>query len=172
MTLYSLFLFLAGAPAALAAEPATTTHHNESVRVDLHAAVESQLMLGLGGRFEFAVAPQGLLASSDDELSLSVGTDIFFLALAGQDPAPAPYAAPVVALQWSFFKGNWSLYPEAGAAVHVSLDRDEDAVFGRSGGWLYLEPNIAVGARYHLGSGTIFTTKVGWPGGLQAGLAF
>src|SRR4051812_44903304 len=70
---------------SLAAPALAHEHHGpdhnqiEGVRFDLHGNVDHYSMLGLGGRVEFAIVPDGFIGGNvHDELALSFGADVLF----------------------------------------------------------------------------------------------
>jgi hypothetical protein len=164
---------------ALAHEGHTGPDHNqiEGVRVDLHGNVDRYSMFGAGGRVEFAVVPNGFIGGNvHDELALSFGADILFAPLGFGDGYydNGAYVVPIAAVQWNFYLGqHWSLFPEVGVAVNVGFNHD--GWYDKNGhayGWLYAEPDVGVGARYHFNSNVALLMRLSTPGGLQVGVVF
>ncbi|MDP2313707.1 MAG: hypothetical protein Q8P41_12425 [Pseudomonadota bacterium] len=165
---------------ALAEEP---HHHGEDhnqiqgVRVDLHGNVHRYGVFGAGGRVEFALVPDGFIGGNvRDELALSLGADAFFAPLYFGDNYydGGAWVVPIGAVQWNFYLGDrWSVFPEVGVALHVGFRQDEwyDKQ-GRGYAWLYAEPDLGIGARYHFTSRVALLMRLSTPGGLQVGVVF
>jgi len=154
-------------------------NHNQisSVRVDLHGSLDRYSGLGVGGRAEFAVVPNGLIHGNvNDELALSVGADLMFAqSYFGWDYyGGGTYIVPIAALQWNFYVGNhWSFFPEAGIAVVIGFDQqDWHDNNGKNYGWVWAQPDLGIGARYHFDSNVALLLRLSTPGGLQLGVVF
>lgn len=163
---------LALAQEASSSSPQTVNPH---VRVDLHAAFERYGTLGFGARFEFPLAPNGIIDGNvRDELSLSVGADGFFFGSHNQWRGYGDaYIIPMALAQWNFYVGDWSLFPEAGIALHVQFGGDGwNDPYGHNRAWLYPALALGLGARYHFGPNVALLMRIGTPGGLQIGVVF
>jgi hypothetical protein len=154
--------------------------HNqiEGVRIDLHGNIDRWSVFGAGGRVEFAIVPDGFIGGDrvHDELALSFGADIFFVPLYwGNDYySGGAYVIPIGAVQWNFYLGDhWSVFPEVGIAVHIGFRNDSwYDKRGRGYGWLYAEPNLGIGARYHFNKDVALLMRLSTPGGVQLGVVF
>lgn len=146
-------------------------------RLDLHGNVDRYGVFGVGGRLEFALVPNGFLRGSvHDEFALSLGADFLFApSYFGWDSYDGGgYAVPIAAVQWNLYLGDrWSIFPEAGVAIHMGFDdggwKDSN---GHSYGWLYAEPDLGFGARFHFSPRVALLMRLSTPGGLQVGLNF
>jgi hypothetical protein len=145
--------------------------HNQirGVRGEFHGTVSPFSVFGVGGRAEFAVVPDGFIGGDvQDELALSLGADAFFAQLNTTYYSGGAYFVPIAALQWNFYVGDWSIFPEAGVVFYVSADGN---------GWnghepVYLGPDLGIGFRYHFASRNALLVRASSPGGLQVGLTF
>ena len=153
--------------------------HNQiqGARVDLHGNVDRWGLFGAGGRVEFAIVPDGFINGNvQDELALSFGADVFFAPIyfGGNYYDGGAYVIPIAAAQWNFYLGDrWSVFPEVGVALHVGFRQDGwYDKNGRGYGWLYAEPNLGVGARYHFTERVALLMRLSTPGGLQVGVTF
>lgn len=170
---------LAFAAPALAGDHHHGPDHNQikGVRVDIHGNIDRNSVFGSGARFEFAVVPDGFLSGNvRDELALSFGADIFFapVDLGWTYWDGEPYAVPIAAVQWNFYLGErWSIFPEVGIAVHAGFNHDYwYDKHGDPHNWLYPEPDVGFGARYHFSERVALLMRLSTPGGLQVGLVF
>lgn len=171
-------LLLVSAPAFARGEHHGAEHNQiEGVRIDLHANLDRHSVFGSGVRLEFALVPDGFIRGTDvnDELALSVGADLFFAPIyfGYEYYGGGAYLIPIGAVQWNFYFGDWSIFPEVGVAVHVGFDHDgwQDK-HGNGYGWIYPEPDVGFGARYHFDSNVALLLKISTPGGLQVGVVF
>lgn len=179
-TLGLITLGLLFTPPALANETHVGSNHNQisGLRGEIHGNLDRYSVFGLGGRLEFAIVPNGIVSGNvRDELALSLGADIFFAPVNVYDGyyySGGAYLVPIAAVQWNFYLGDrWSLFPELGLALHSGFDgRDWKDPDGRSVGWLYLEPDIGVGARFHFSPSVALLLRISTPGGAQLGLVF
>jgi hypothetical protein len=107
---------------------------------------------GFGGRAEIPLVQQGLLVSVNDELAICPGIDLLVNGFA---------LGPMVALQWNFYFGQWSVFPDLGFVILIPGhgDAHADLVF-------------EVGGRYHLNDRNALMLRIGWPGLLQFGVTF
>ncbi len=130
------------------------------VRPELHLDLGFHGDLGFGARIDFAIVPDGLLLSANDDLAISPGIDLLF------DDGELWIALPV-ALQWNFYlSSNWSLFPELGFAILI------DDHGRRDDGDVHVDFLLAVGARYHWNARNAVVFRIGWPIGLQVGVTF
>lgn len=176
---FLLSVGLLAASPALAREGHRGADHNQidDIRVDLHGNIDRWGVFGAGGRIEFAVVPDGFISGNvRDELALSFGADVFFAPLYYGDGyyGSRAYLIPIGAVQWNFYLGDhWSVFPELGIALHIDFDRggwyDKH---GRGYRWLYAEPNIGIGARYHFNDNVALLMRLSAPGGVQVGVVF
>lgn len=159
-------------PAHAAEEVATASRSNQihGLRVDVHAAVDRFNMFGVGGRLEFPLAADGFIGGKvRDELALSVGADFLFNAFDRGFYDGGAYAIPIGAAQWNFYLGRyWSVFPEAGVAIHLGIEHEGYGDRAR----LYLQPDLGVGARFHFEERVALLMRLSTPGGLQLGLTF
>ncbi len=147
------------------------------MRLDIHGNVDRWGMLGLGGRVELPLVPQGLFRSSvHDEFALSLGADLLFAptTLGWSGYYGGGYVVPIAAVQWNLYFGDrWSIFPELGLAVHLGFD---DSTWsdpsGRSYGWIFVEPNLGIGGRFNFSPRVALLTRLSTPGGFQLGLNF
>jgi hypothetical protein len=133
-----------------------------NIRFELHADFNWYSAFGVGGRLEFPVAPWGILEGVDDELALSFGAEVFFF-YNPNNPGFGVY--PIAAVQWNFYLGQVSLFPELGVAF----------LFGpnRQGYWpSFISPYIGFGFRYHFNARNALLLRASWPAGLQVGVTF
>jgi hypothetical protein len=153
--------------------------HNQisGVRFDIHANLDPYGMFGAGARFELPLVPNGFIGGKvHDELALSLGADLLFggTYLGWSDSDPGTFLTPLAAVQWNFYFGNnWSIFPEAGLAIHIGFTHDTwyDGR-GHAYGWLYPQPELGLGARYHFNPNLALLMRVSTPAGLQVGLVF
>jgi hypothetical protein len=172
-------LSLIVATPAFAHETHHGANHNQirGVRFDVHANLDQYSMLGAGGRVEFPIVPDGFIGGKvRDELALSFGADLFFAPTYWGDSGyyGGAYVVPIGVAQWNFYLGErWSVFPEAGIAVHVGIEHDGwyDR-HGRSYPWLYPTPDLGIGARCHFNDRVALLLRISTPGGLQAGVTF
>lgn len=156
--------------AALAPATATTAQSAERsfgrvdpllpIRVDSHVVMDWEGALGTGGRADIPLISAPDLGYSDrDEIALSLGCDVTFIALDG-DSGVRVY--PVVAFQWSMsVSERFFFYPEVGLTARID-----------SAGWNGLSPNLGFGARYYLGRSFGIFGRLGWPMALSGGTVF
>lgn len=163
---------LAAAAPALAHDGHHGPDHNQidTVRVEAHGSVSSYGVVGGGARAEFAIVPDGFIGGDvHDELALSLGADGFFVNVNPTWYEGGMYVVPIAALQWNFYLGqDWSIFPEAGLAFHVSAD---DAVWPGHRD-VFATPDVGIGARYHFADRNALLLRASTPGGLQVGLTF
>lgn len=175
-----LAIVLHATPTAMAHDSHVGPDHNQihGLRVDLHGNLDGWGMLGGGARFEFAIVPNGFIGGNvHDEFALSFGADLlaaptYMFGWSGY--GGGAYVAPIAAAQWNFYLGDrWSVFPEAGLAVHVGLDHggwyDKN---GHTYGWVYAMPDVGIGARYHFNGSVALLMRISTPGGLQVGVVF
>jgi hypothetical protein len=129
------------------------------VRIGGHAAINWEGELGVGGRVDIPLIERGVLFSTRDEFSISVGMDVVFVAFEGTDPRTF---WPTATVQWTLgLTDNFSFYPELGLAG--SIERD---------GWDGVYPNIGFGGRYHIWRSVAATGRLGWPMAISLGACF
>jgi hypothetical protein len=153
----------AGAAAAQSAEDASTSHRLDApllpVRLEGHGALTWEGEFGVGGRVEYPVLAEGLASGSRDELSVSVGLDVVFVAFEGSDPRTF---WPTATVQWTLgITPKFSFFPELGLAGQI--DRD---------GWQGVFPNIGFGGRYHIWRSVAVMGRLGWPMAISLGATF
>lgn len=130
------------------------------VRFDAHAAMTWDGWLGLGGRLDIPIATAaGLRYSSRDEVAISLGTDLTFLAFDGESRVTA---YPTLTFQWSMgVSDRFYFYPELGLVTRI--DRD---------GWDGVSANLGFGARYYLQRSFGIFGRLGFPFALSGGAMF
>lgn len=130
------------------------------IRVDSHVVMDWEGALGIGGRADIPLISAPDLRYSDrDEIALSLGCDVTFIALDGESYVQV---YPVVAFQWSLgVSERFFFYPELGLTARID-----------SAGWNGLSPNLGFGARYYLGRSFGIFGRVGWPMALSGGTVF
>ena len=76
-------------------------------------------------------------------------------------------------VQWNFYAGDWSFFPEAGVAIGLGFG-DNGWVDNRNDryGRVYSYLALGLGLRYHFSSDVALLLRVGNPGGLQIGVVF
>ena len=173
-----LFSVLQSSP-ALADDLHLGANHNQisGVRVDIHGSLDRYSGLGFGARGEFAIVPNGIISGEvRDELALSLGADLMFAqSYFGWDYyGGGTYLVPIAAVQWNFYVGShWSLFPEAGVAIVIGFDdREWKDNNGHNYGWIWAQPNLGLGARYHFDDNVALLLRISTPGGLQLGVVF
>lgn len=130
------------------------------VRVDGHASFTWDGEFGLGARVDIPIIEQGVLYSSRDELALSVGMDVVFVAFDGGNPLTF---WPTATVQWTLgITQSFSFYPEFGLTAQI--ERDD--------GFRGVLPNIGFGARYHLYRSIAIVGRLGWPMAISLGACF
>lgn len=154
-------LFLGSKPAHAAGEMSSL---RGTPRFDLHVDVGWRQAYGVGGRVEFPIVPEGLLQRADDDLTLSLGAEVFF-----PDNRYGAAVWPLAALQWNFYLSDrWSIFPELGVVAFAG-DKHHNA-FVHTGP--VIAPFVGFGARFHLSPRAALLARVNWPAGLQFGVAF
>jgi hypothetical protein len=129
------------------------------VRLDAHVALTWEGSLGVGGRVDFPLIAGTFRYSTRDELALSVGGDVTFIALGGSQHTEV---FPALALQWSLgVNDRFYLFPEFGFSAHVI-----------SGAWDGMHATMGFGARYYLRRSLSLQGKLGWPTALSLGATF
>jgi hypothetical protein len=162
--IFQTFL-LAAVSLTAASARAQTAQGIEVVRPELHLDIDWHGHPGVGGRIDIAVVPDGFIDSVHDELALSPGFDLLFVDH-GPDDDHLAFAVPF-AVQWNFYVGDWSLFPELGLALvtdHHHGNRDHDH--------LHLHFLFSLGARYHFTGRNALLMRLNWPTGLQIGITF
>ncbi|MEZ4241989.1 MAG: hypothetical protein R3F59_38725 [Myxococcota bacterium] len=168
-SLAPLMLALAGPAWAHGGHHGPDHNQIEGVRVEAHGSVSPYTVFGVGGRLEVPLVPDGFIGGDvHDELALSLGADGYFAELNPGWYDGGVYVVPVAALQWNFYAGDWSIFPEGGVAFHVHPDGT---------GWdgrqaIYAEPDVGIGARYHFADRNALLLRASTPGGIQVGLTF
>jgi hypothetical protein len=129
------------------------------VRVGAHGSLNWEGELGVGGRVDIPLIEKGVLFSTRDEFSISVGMDVVFVAFEGTDPRTF---WPTATVQWTLgLTDHFSFYPELGLAGSIESD-----------GWDGVYPNIGFGGRYHLWRSVAITGRLGWPMAISLGACF
>jgi hypothetical protein len=160
----ALFAILAGSAEARADEPRTDAGRSSMapllpVRVSGHAALTWEGEMGVGGRVDIPLLDKGLMFGSRDELSISAGLDVVFVAFEGTDPLTF---WPTATVQWTLgLTPNFSFYPEVGLAGEIERE-----------GWAGVFPNIGFGGRYYLWRSIAVTGRLGWPMAISLGACF
>ncbi len=146
--------------------------HNQirTIRFDIHHNMDHNGMVGVGGRFEFAIVPDGFIGGKvHDELALSFGADVMIAPFIPRYYDAGPSVLPVGAVQWNFYlPHDWSVFPEVGVAAHIGFRQDP----WRGRHWIRPWPNVGFGARYHFTPRVALLMRVSVPGGFQMGLNF
>lgn len=146
--------------------------HNQirGVRFDIHSNLDTNGMVGAGGRIEFAIVPDGFIGGDvHDELALSFGADVLIAPFVPRFYDAGPYVLPIGAVQWNFYlPHNWSVFPEVGVAAHIGVRPDEWRGHKR----IYPWPNVGFGVRYHFTDRVGLLMRISTPGGFQFGLNF
>ncbi len=133
-----------------------------SIRGELHLDFLYYGAVGAGGRVEFPVAPYGLLDGVNDELALSFGAEVFFF----YDPRFQGWGVdPIASVQWNFYLGMVSLFPELGVAFIFGPNRDAYWVS-------FAAPYLGLGLRVHFNARNALLFRASWPAGLQVGITF
>ena len=162
-------------------------HKIEGVRPELHMDLGPGI--GTGFLLEIPVYPDGWLERSDmeDELDLAPAFDFFFYTFhhchrGPHDPGFCdnnddfdPAFGPSLSVQWNVYIGDkWSVFPVAGIAFMIIEDdwiyrhdpgEDNDYEFT-------VAPVIGVGGRWHFGDRGALVLRLGFPFGMQFGVAF
>lgn len=154
------------APSALAAD-GDSPHRIDILRPDVHVSFGGYGSLGAGLRVDIPILRRGFIEGVDDELALSPGADVFFYSAFYDYYAGGPYVIPSIVLQWNFYIGQWSLFPEAGVALYVG-----DRRYLRHGDGFYVRPDFGLGARYHFSPRNALLARVSTPTGFQLGVTF
>lgn len=129
------------------------------LRLDGHVATTWEGNFGIGGRADFLLVSGTFRYSTRDELALSVGGDVTFIAFDGTQRVEV---FPTLALQWSLgVDDQLYLFPELGIVAHV-----------RGSEWDGFFPNIGFGARYYLRRSFSLQGRLGWPVAFSAGVTF
>lgn len=130
------------------------------LRLDAHAALDWEGRLGVGGRADVPLlSGAGLRYSTRDELTLSLGCDVVFIAFNGSTDVKT---YPNFAFQWSLgVTERWFFYPELGVSTRIDGD-----------GWNGVSANLGFGARYYLQRSFALFGRFGWPIALSAGTTF
>jgi hypothetical protein len=129
------------------------------VRIGGHAALTWEGEFGVGGRVDIPLIEQGVLFSTRDELAVSVGMDVVFVAFEGSDPLTF---WPTGTVQWTLgLTPSFSFYPELGLAAQIERDGIEAIL-----------PNIGFGGRYHIWRSVAATGRLGWPMAISLGACF
>ena len=152
--------------------------HNQinGVRGELHGSLDAYSVIGIGGRAEFAIVPNGVIGDVNDEIALSLGAELFVAPVntGGYYYSDGVYLVPIAAAQWNFYVGNhWSVFPELGLAIRVDPGHDgwTDSN-GNYHGWIYTQLDAGFGARYHFDDRVALLLRLSTPAGFQVGLAF
>lgn len=153
--------------------------HNQihGVRIDIHGSLDPYSVVGVGGRVEFAIVPNGFIRGHvKDELALSFGAELFFAPteFGWNYYTGGVYTIPIGAVQWNFYLGDhWSVFPELGVAVRVDFGQDGwTDRHGHGYSWLYPQVDAGIGARYHFNDNVALLLRASTPGGLQVGVVF
>lgn len=143
---------------------ADTDYTIHAVRPELHLSVGGHGDFGAGFRVDIPVVPQGFLRNGRDDFALSPGMDVQFIDFGDHHHGNAVLLLPQLAAQWNFyFPRGWSIFPEAGFAVVIGDWDGHDDV--------HVDPLLAFGFRRHFSSHAALVVRVGWPSGLQVGIA-
>ncbi len=154
-------LFLGSKPAQAAGEMSS---RRGTPRFDLHVDFGWRQAYGVGGRLEFPIVPEGLLERADDDLTLSLGAEVFF-----PENRYGASVWPLGALQWNFYLSDrWSVFPELGVVGFAGDDHHHDFVHTGP----IIAPFLGFGARLHISPRAALLARVSWPAGFQLGVAF
>lgn len=142
-------------------------------RPEVHASVGGHVDIGAGVRLDFPIIRSGLLESDLDEIALSLAFDVQgYDFLKSGDDTDDVLLMPGAAVEWSFYPGGRaSFFTELGFAVVIA---DDDHFYHEDTPDRDAHTDLLVGGglRIHSGSRLAFVARVGWPTGLQLGLAF
>jgi hypothetical protein len=148
----------------------------DGIRFDVHADIGWWWAFGVGFRAELPIVPDGFIERVDDELAISFGGDVAFVAW--NDNRCNRYGCwgdwsvwPMVAAQWNFYlTEEWSVFPELGGTV-VIYDCDND--MGNATACVSGSPLIGFGARWHFAPPRIaLLMRIIYPFGGQIGITF
>lgn len=175
----SVVSVLLASPAFAHGEDHAGPDHNQiqGVRGELHGSLDSYSVIGVGGRAEFAIVPNGVIPGNvRDEIALSIGGELFVAPIdfGGYYYSEGLYLVPIAAAQWNFYLGErWSIFPELGVAIRVDPGQDGwTDNNGRDHGWIYSQLDAGFGARYHFDDRVALLLRLSTPAGLQVGLTF
>jgi hypothetical protein len=164
------------APAAAQPPGADGRNKIDAVRFDVHGSFGWFWALGVGGRVEFAIVPDGFIDSLDDELAISVGADAQFFGWNDRSFCTG-YACfgdwsvwtPVTAQLNIYLTPDWSVFPELGGAVGFY----DCGPTNNRGVCVTGTPVVGVGGRWHFAPERLsLLVRISYPFGLQAGLVF
>jgi hypothetical protein len=160
-TLAVTVLAAAAALALAAPAPARAQQRDHGVRFDVHLDFGWYANAGVGVRADIPVVPDGIVDGVDDDLSLSLGAELFWFY---RNEGFGVF--PLAAMQWNFYLSeDWSLCPEIGVALWFGPDRNDH--------WRSpVAPFAGFGARYHFSVRNALLLRVTWPSGLQVGITF
>ena len=145
-----------------AADTSTTSHRIEApllpIRLEGHGAFTWDGEFGAGVRADIPIMDD-LASGTRDELCISLGLDVVFLAFEGSDPRTF---WPTATVQWTLgITPEFSFYPEFGLAAQIERD-----------GWQGVLPNIGFGLRYHFWRSIALMGRIGWPMAFSLGVTF
>lgn len=129
------------------------------VRADGHAGIDWEGDFGLGLRADIPIFDKSRMYNTRDELAISVGGDVIFVAFDGSNQLTV---WPTATVQWSLgVTDQFVFYPELGLTAKIE-----------SNGWDGMYPNIGFGGRYYVYRSIAAVGRIGWPVALSAGVAF
>jgi hypothetical protein len=144
--------------ASLFLETSPVSAQIQGVRPEGHLNLDRGIDVGLGGRVDIPLIPEGFIASVNDEFAISPGVDF----LVGDNHS---WFAVPVAMQWNFyFENKWSVFPDLGIALLFGGGRGRRNVD--------LDLVLAFGGRYHFSDRNAVLVRLGWPILFQLGMTF
>lgn len=176
ITLGVVTLLATAALVAPASAEAQQARRIQTLRGDVHIDLGWFGGFGVGGRVDIPIIPDGVLTGSiEDEMSLSVGADLFFAYFYNRYSGDLVFL-PQVVWQWSFYLNeDWSIFPELGLGIwfgNHGYHRHRHDTF--QGDHMHVWPELVAsfGARYHFDDRLALLMRISWPTGLQVGLVF
>jgi hypothetical protein len=158
----SLFLPLALVLALSSAASAQSTPDTRPllpVRLEGHGTLNWDGGAGVGGRVDIPVIKDGVIYNARDELAISVGLDVVFLAFEGSNPVDV---WPTATVQWTLgVSDRFVFYPELGLSALIDQS-----------GWRGMFPNVGFGGRYYFWRSVSVVGRLGWPMAISAGVTF
>lgn len=135
------------------------------IRFDLHADVTWYAAVGVGGRIDLTIVPEGLLDGVDDDLAISPGVELFYFWRHHDGLA----LWPLLAFQWNFYLSErWSIFPEVGVVFLLLQEARNRERYWKS----VVAPFGGFGARWSFNARNALLLRVSWPAGFQVGLIF
>jgi len=153
---------VAPSSSALAQRP----YGNGNVHFDAHVSFPGWYgAFGGGFRVDITLTPNGVINGIDDELTLSLGADLFWFYWREYNGFGI---APLAVVQWNFWiSREWSVFPELGIAFIFGPNDWNNRYYGS-----YVGPAGGFGARWNFSPDAALLLRVSWPGGFEIGIAF